>query len=94
MPTDIVTVNKRVIQATCEAAYLHLQSKLFNTELDKNGAIRSKDESKELDVLKKSLAVEYFSSSSQSYLITHKQIDLLLAPYLANAGGFPLDYAL
>lgn len=94
LPTDLVSVNAKVVQATCEAAYLSLQGKLFNSAVDPLGAIKSKETSKELDVLKKSESVEYFNSGSQQYLITHPQIDALLAPYLATSGGFTVDYAL
>lgn len=94
LPTDIVTINRRVVQATCEGAYLHLQSKLFNNELDKNGAIKVLATSDGLDVLKEAESIEYFSSGGQSYLVTHKQIDMLLAPYLANSRGLTFDYAL
>jgi len=92
LPTDLVSVNAKVVQATCEAAYLNLQNKLFNSAVDPLGAVKSKEVSKELDVLKKSESVEYFNSGSQQYLVSHPQIDALLAPYLATSGGFTLDY--
>jgi hypothetical protein len=95
LPTNQVSINSKVIRATCECAYLHLQGKLFNSNLDPLGAIKSKESSKELDVLKKSESVEYWGKASQSYLMPHPQIDKLLAPYLSNSGaGFELGYCL
>ena len=96
LPTDEVSINRKVITAACECAYLHLTGKLFNNDVDPLGAVKSKSESKGLDVLKKQVSVEYFGKSAQSYLKEHPQIDNLLSDYLDNpfSGGLQTSYQL
>lgn len=96
LPTDEVSINRKVIAATCECAYLYLTGELFNKDVDPLGAVKSKSESKGLDVLKKQVSVEYFDKSAQSYLKEHSQIDRLLDDYLDNpfSGGIKLGYRL
>ena len=96
LPTDEVDVTDKVKRANCEAALLHLNGKLFNTEVDINGAIKVKKSRKKLDVLDKESEIEYFNSGNQTYLLGHPQIDALLKDYLATgASGNPsLGYSL
>lgn len=96
LPTDEVAVTDKVKRANCEAALLHLNGKLFNTDVDINGAIKVKMTREKLDVLEEESEVEYFNSGNQTYLIEHQQIDALLKDYLASgAGGNPsLGYSL
>jgi hypothetical protein len=95
LPTDQVSINSKVIRATCECAYLHLNGKLFNNDLDPLGAIKSISTNETLDVLGDAKSVEYWGKSNQSYLMPHPQIDRLLSPYLSNSGaGFGLGYQL
>lgn len=96
LPTDEVGINRKVIAATCECAYLHLTNKLFNNEVDPLGAIKSVSSDDKLSVLGEAVSKEYWSKSSQSYLITHPQIDTLLAGYLDSpfSGGIQMGYGL
>ena len=90
LPTDEVAVTDKVKRANCEAALLHLNDKLFNAEVDINGAIKVKMTREKLDVLEEESEFEYFNSGSQTYLIDHPQIDALLKDYLASgASGNP-----
>lgn len=95
LPTDLVSINRDVVRVTCECAYLHLSGKLFNDDLDPNGAIKSLSTNDKLSVLGEAKSVEYFNSRGQTYLRSHPQIDRVLAPYLSNNGNKPsLGYAL
>lgn len=96
LPTDEVSVNDKVKRANCEAALLHLNGKLFNSNLDPSGAVKSKMTREKLDVLEEESQVEYFNSGGQSYLVEHEQIDALLRDYLSNsnAGSPSLGYSL
>lgn len=96
LPTDEVAVTDKVKRANCEAALLQLNGKLFNTELDINGAIKVKSTKEKLDVLEEESEVEYFNSNGQTYLIDHPQIDALLRDYLssASAGSPSLGFVL
>lgn len=96
LPTDEVAVTDKVKRANCEAALLHLNGKLFNTEVDINGAIKVKMTREKLDVLEEESEIEYFNSGNQTYLLEHPQIDALLKDYLASgASGNPsLGYSL
>lgn len=96
LPTDEVAVTDKVKRANCETALLHLNSKLFNTEVDINGAIKRKKLVEQLTPLQEESDVEYFNSGSQTYLLDHPQIDALLKDYLASgASGNPsLGYQL
>lgn len=96
LPTDEVGINRKVIAATCECAYLHLTNKLFNDVVDPLGAIKSISTNEKLDVLGDATSKEYWSKSSQSYLINHPQIDNLLADYLDSpfSGGIQAGYRL
>lgn len=96
LPTDEVEVTDKVKRANCEAALLYLNGKLFNTELDVNGAIKVKMSREKLDVLEEESEIEYFNSSGQTYLIDHPQIDALLRDYLSSAsvGSPSLGYVL
>lgn len=96
LPTDEVSINRKVASATCECAYLHLTGKLFNDEVDPLGAIKSISSDDKLSVLGEAVSKEYWSKSSQSYLITHSQIDKLLADYLDSPflGGIQMGYRL
>lgn len=82
LPTDEVSINRKVIAATCECAYLHLTGKLFNNEVDPLGAVKSISVNEKLDVLGEAVSKEYWGKSSQSYLVDHPQIDKLLADYV------------
>lgn len=96
LPTDEVAVTDKVKRANCEAALLQLNGKLFNTELDINGAIKVKSTKEKLDVLEEESEIEYFNSNGQTYLIDHPQIDALLRDYLssASAGSPSLGFVL
>lgn len=96
LPTDEVTVTDKVKRANCEAALLQLNGRLFNTELDINGAIKVKSTKEKLDVLEEESEIEYFNSNGQTYLIDHPQIDALLRDYLssASAGSPSLGFVL
>ena len=96
LPTDEVAVTDKVKRANCEAALLQLNGKLFNTELDINGAIKVKSTKEKLDVLEEESEIEYFNSGNQTYLIDHPQINALLKDYLAtgNSGSPSLGFQL
>lgn len=87
LPTDQVEVNAKVIQASCEAAYLYLQGKLFNTEASLNGAVVRTMTKEKLDVLEEESEIEYTGKGSTSYFISHPQIERLLKSYLAYGSG-------
>lgn len=96
LPTNEVKVTDKVKRANCEAALLYLNGKLFNTELDVNGAIKVKMSREKLDVLEEESEIEYFNSTGQTYLIDHPQVDALLRDYLSSAsvGSPSLGYVL
>lgn len=96
LPTNEVEVTDKVKRANCEAALLYLNGKLFNTELDVNGAIKVKMSREKLDVLEEESEIEYFNSTGQTYLIDHPQVDALLRDYLSSAsvGSPSLGYVL
>jgi hypothetical protein len=96
LPTDEVSINRKVIAATCECAYLYLNGKLFNNDVDSLGAVKSISINEKLDVLGEAVSKEYWSKSSQSYLIDHPQIDRLLADYVDSpfSGGLQVRYQL
>lgn len=96
LPTDEVAVTDKVKRASCEAALLHLNGKLFNAEVDINGAVKVKMTREKLDVLEEESEIEYFNSGNQTYLIDHPQIDALLKGYLASGtiGNPSLGYSL
>lgn len=84
LPTDEVTINAKVKQASAQAAYYQLQGTLLVDHTTSNEA-EIKRLREKVDVIEEE--TEYVEGTRMTYRMRTPIIDRLLGPYLANGGG-------